>query len=342
MPIGTGIVERMNFMNRGKRRESEGYSRLGFVRVARVDWGLPSIYLIVFILCGPTLFVDGGIRLDVHSDGILEMPPLSGGEPEAGKRVKVTPPEYEGTEVFHTLYLPQEWKEDGERMPIIFEYTGNYFPVSGSTGEVEDAALGYGITGGKSIWVSLPYVSEDHKDNQVTWWGDEQATVDYAKINVPRIIDEFNADPGAVFLCGFSRGAVGVNYLGLYDDEVAQLWTAFVTHDHFDGVREWKNTDWGTPLEVYREGAIERLRRVKGRPYLVSQNGDQYGTKAFIASALPHADNFTILNINTHEIFGSFPHPIAPHPHTDRWLQIPSPYRSAVWRWVNEVVAANE
>ena len=62
------------------------------------------------------------------------------------------------------------------------------------------------------------------------------------------IIAEFNADPNAVFLCGFSRGAIGVNYLGLRDDEVAKLWTAFITHDHFDGVRQWTTSGWGGPL----------------------------------------------------------------------------------------------
>ena len=39
----------------------------------------------------------------------------------------------------------------------------------------------------------------------MTWWGDTEATVDYAKRNVPRIIKALGADPNAVFLCGFSR-----------------------------------------------------------------------------------------------------------------------------------------
>ena len=145
-----------------------------------------------------------------------------------------------------------------------------------------------------------------------------------------------------MFLCGFSRGAIGVNYLGLYDDEIARLWSAFITHDHFDGVKEWKNTDWGTPLEKYREGAIERLKRVDGRPYLVSQNGDTYGTEAFIESVLLQVDNFTISNLDTNEIFGDFPHPVAKHPHTDRWPFVPSEYRSRTWKWMNEVVERSE
>ena len=290
------------------------------------------------VMGGAVFAAAESVRLEIESDEILQIPQLSDGEPAAGKRVNIIAPEYLDTEVFHTLYLPKNWIKGGGRLPIIFEYTGNYFPTSGSTGEVEDAGLGYGLSGGKYIWVSLPCISENHKDNQVTWWGDERATVEYAKVNVPRIIREYNADPEAVFLCGFSRGAIGVNYLGLYDYEVARLWTAFITHDHFDGIKEWKNTDWGTPMEKYRAGAIERLVRVGSRPYLVSQNGDAYGAKEFIESVLPTTDNFTISNIDTNEIFGGFPHPIAVHPHSDRWTFVPSKYRLRTWKWMNWVV----
>lgn len=285
-----------------------------------------------------TGLVVSGAQLDIRSQQHLDIPELSTGEPAAGKRVKVTSPEYAETEVFHTLYLPANWKPDGDPLPIIFEYTGNFFPRSGSTGEVEDAALGYGLSGGRFIWVSLPYISENHQYNQITWWGDEKATVEYAKVNVPRIIEAYNADPEHVFLCGFSRGAIGVNYLGLHDDEIAGLWTGFISHDHFDGIKEWRNTTWGTPLETYREGAVVRLKRVKGRPYLVSQNGDRYGSEAFIRSVLPAADNFTFSNIDTSEIFGSFPHPLAKTAHTDRWPLLPSAYRSRTWQWMNDVI----
>ena len=302
-----------------------------------------SVRLFAAAVVGGSVFAAvESIRLDIEADEILQIPQLSDGEPSAGKRVNLIAPEYLGTEVFHTLYLPRNWRYKGEKLPIIFEYTGNYFPESGSTGEVEDAGLGYGLSGGKFIWVSLPCISEDHKDNQVTWWGDERATVEYAKVNVPRIIRDYNADPEAVFLCGFSRGAIGVNYLGLYDIEVARLWSAFITHDHFDGIKEWRNTEWGTPMEKYRAGAIERLKRVGDRPYLVSQNGGKYGTKEFIESVLPTTENFTISNINTNAIFGSFPHPIAVHPHTDRWTFIPSKYRLRTWKWMNRVAGLSK
>jgi len=276
--------------------------------------------------------------LEVDSQETLAIPDLSIGEPSAGKRVKVTPVECAGTQVYHTIYLPDDWIANGQKLPIIFEYTGNYFPQSGSTGEVKDAGLGYGLSGGRYIWVSLPYIHENLRENQVTWWGDEKATVDYAKINVPRIIQEYNADPRAVFLCGFSRGAIGVNFLGLYDDEVSKLWTAFITHDHFDGIREWGRTDWGSPLSEYQEKATVRLNRVEGRPYLVCQNGDKYGTEAFVRERLESVRNFTFIDVRTIEIFGEFPHPLAKSSHTDMWALLPNDYRTEAWQWMNEVV----
>ena len=277
--------------------------------------------------------------LNTTSEETLTIPRLSTGEATAGKRVKITAPEYAGTQVYHTVFLPENWNFDGPRLPIIFEYTGNYFPKSGSTGEVKDAGLGFGLSGGKYIWVSLPYIHENLQENQVTWWGDEKATVEYAKLNVPRIIEQFNADPGAVFLCGFSRGAIGVNYLGLYDDGVAKLWTGFITHDHFDGIREWRNTDWGTPLDKYQATATARLSRVAGRPYLVCQNGDQYGTEAFVRERLDSVENFTFIDVRTLEIFGEFPHPLAKSAHTDMWPLLPSEYRTQAWQWMNRVAA---
>lgn len=276
--------------------------------------------------------------LDVGSVETLVVPPISNGPPDAGKRVKVRASEYRGTDVFHTLYLPADWKSDGPAVPIIFEYTGNYFPQSGSTGEPEDGALGYCLSGGKYIWVSLPYISSDGTDNAVTWWGDAQATINYAKVNVPKIVTEFGADPEAVFLCGFSRGAIGVNYLGLYDDEVATLWSAFISHDHFDGVRSWGKTTWGSPLKEYRAAAAERLKRIGNRPYLVSQNGAGYGSEEFIRSVLTNVDNFTFHTISAGEIFGRFPNEFVKAAHTDRWALQPSAYRTAAWSWMNSVI----
>ena len=297
---------------------------------------VPSLVAIILVVAN-SCYANEPL-LDPNSTHEVHTPIVTKGDPHAGKRVAITPPEYTGTKVFHTLYLPPDWKRDGPKLPIIFEYTGNYFPKSGSSGEPEDAGLGFGLSGGEYIWVSLPYINEAHNDNQVTWWGDENATVDYAKKNVPKIIDQYNANPNAVFLCGFSRGAIGVNYLGLHDDEVAKLWTAFISHDHFDGVKQWR-APWGAPLEKYRKEAAVRLKRIGDRPYLVSQNGSVETNKKYIRSVLPDVSNFTFATVKTAEIFGQFPNEIAKHPHTDRWLCKPSPYRERSWQWMNNVVS---
>ena len=181
----------------------------------------------------------------------LPLPPLTEGPPAAGRRVAVTAPEYAGTQVRHLLTLPADWTPDwkarGKSWPVIAEYTGNYFPASGSTGEVEGAGLGYGVARGRALWVVLPYVAKDRRKNEVTWWGDVEATVGYAKTNLPRICAEFGGDAKRVVLCGFSRGAIGVSFLGLHDDEIAGLWCGLWAHDHFDGVQAW-SAPWGAPL----------------------------------------------------------------------------------------------
>lgn len=276
--------------------------------------------------------------LDVFSDASLRCPPLAAGPPGAGKRVAVTPPEYAGTAVFHTLYLPPIWKPDGGRLPIIFEYTGNYFPQSGSSGRVEDSRLGFGLTGGRYIWVSLPYIAANKRQNEVTWWGDVKATTEYAKTNVPRILAQYQVNLHAVFLCGFSRGAIGVNFLGLHDDEIASLWTGFISHDHFDGVREWRGTDWGSPMSQYQAAALERLKRVGQRPYLVCQSGKEFRSKAYLESMPCDISNFRFLNVDTEAIFGNFPNAYAKSPHTDRWAYVPNRFRQEAWAWLNEVV----
>ena len=296
--------------------------------------------LLMLIVLTATAAVGDDRLLKPESTDVIRTPGLSSGPPAAGKRVAVTTPEYEGTQVFHTVWLPKNWTADSEQLPIIFEYTGNYFPQAGSTGEPEDAGLGFGLSGGRFIWVSLPYISKDHKDNQITWWGDADATIAYAKKNVPRIIKKFRADANAVFLCGFSRGAIGVNYIGLHDDDIAGLWTAFITHDHFDGVRTWRGTSWGSPLNSYREAAKQRLLRVGDRPYLVSQNGSKTDSEDYIRSILPDADNFTVSYVRTDEALGKFPNEFAKAGHNDRWLSKPSVYRTRTWRWINSVVSS--
>jgi hypothetical protein len=263
----------------------------------------------------------------------LTLPPLTDQAPQPGKRATVTAPEYAGTKVRHLIALPDDWTPDwqakGKRWPVIAEYTGNYFPTSGSTGEVEGAALGYGLARGKAIWIVLPYVAKDHTKNERTWWGDIDATVGYAKTNLPRICAAFGGDPKKVVLCGFSRGAIGVSFLGLHDDEVARLWCGLWAHDHFDGMLEWKGHAWGSPLARYREEAKVRLRRLARRPLLVTQAGAE--TKKFISSIAP--TNVQFLNVDMAAHCGGFPNDFVKHPHNDRWPLRDGPATEAAREW---------
>jgi hypothetical protein len=272
----------------------------------------------------------------------LTLPTLSEGPPAPGKRAKVTPSEYVGTEVRHLIALPDDWTPDwqakGKRWPVIAEYTGNYFPTSGSSGEVEGAGLGYGVSRGKAIWVVLPYVAKEHRKNERTWWGDIDATVGYAKTNIPRICAEFGGDPKKVVLCGFSRGAIGVSFLGLHDDDVAKLWCGLWAHDHFDGMLEWKGHAWGSPLARYREEASVRLRRLQGRPLLVSQAGAQ--ARRFIDALAPSGVTYLTVDMATH--FGTFPNELAKHPHNDRWPLRDGEATSVARTWFERVTTADK
>jgi len=273
----------------------------------------------------------------------LTLPPLAEGPPAAGRRVAVTTPEYAGTQVRHLLTLPADWTPDwkarGRSWPVIAEYTGNYFPTSGSTGEVEGAALGYGVARGRAIWVVLPYVAKDRRRNEVTWWGDIEATVGYAKTNLPRICAEFGGDAKRVVLCGFSRGAIGVSFLGLHDDEVARLWCGLWAHDHFDGVQAW-SAPWGAPLARYRGEAAVRLGRLKGRPVLISQGHPGEQTRDFVAPIV--AQNVDYLTVDMTALYGKFPNEAVKHPHNDRWPLRDGPATAATRAWFDRVTATDK
>jgi len=255
----------------------------------------------------------------------LVTPKMLDADPAPGLRVRQVATEYQGTDVYHALFLPIDWKPDG-KYPVIVEYTGNESPSSGSTGEVKDANLGYGMSGGKRfIWITMPYIEKDRKKNALKWWGDRQATVDYCKVNLPRICKSFGGDRDNIFICGFSRGAIGVSYIGLADDEIAKLWKGFFTHDHFDGQRKW-----GYP-EDDRASALARLARLKGRSVLICGKDADYMKE--------HLDlaRFTFLNVPTEKIF-NIPEGKVIHPHTDLWMHRESEYRDVARAWLARVL----
>ena len=252
----------------------------------------------------------------------LSVPPVTAEAPAAGRRVRLTLPAYAGTDVHHALYLPADWQA-GRRYPVIVEYAGNgsysnrYGDVSDGT--VEGSRLGYGASGGKGfIWVCAPYVSADRLRNQPTWWGDVEATVGYCTGVVAAVCADYGGDPKAVFLAGFSRGAIACNYIGLHDDAVAALWRGFICHSHYDGVRPW-----GYP-ESDRASAAARLARLKGRPQFISQEGSTRETEAYLREACP-GGRFTFA-------------PLPYRNHTDAWALRDIPARAALRAWLAEAL----
>lgn len=210
----------------------------------------------------------------------LTLPPVTRGRPAAGKRVVQTEFAYAGTSVHHILYLPQDW-EPGKRFPVIVEYAGNgpyeneYGDVS--TGEVEGSKMGYGLTAGKGfIWLALPFVNSSEKRNQALWWGDPEATADYAKQAVRGVCEQYGGDPAAVILAGFSRGAIACNFIGLHDDAIADIWLAFMPYSHYDGVRRWRYA--GSDGRAARI----RLERLKGRASFITHERSIAETRNYI------------------------------------------------------------
>ena len=174
----------------------------------------------------------------------LTVPALFAGKPAAGVRVKQTHPHWAKTSAYHTLYLPKDWRP-GKSYPVLIEYAGNgpYQNRFGdvSTGKPEGSKMGFGISGGRGfIWVCIPYLNNAGNKNVTQWWGDKpkynpQPTLEYCKKVVPWICKNYGGDIKNVVLCGFSRGAIACNYLGLYDDDIARLWRAFIPYSHYDG-----------------------------------------------------------------------------------------------------------
>ena len=252
----------------------------------------------------------------------LVSPPMTTGDLAPGRRVKQATPEYDGADVYHALYLPTDWQK-GKRYPVIVEYAGNghYQNEFGDvcTGKVEDCNLGYGISGGAGfIWVCLPYVSTAHTHNELTWWGDLEATAKYCKTVVPDICREYGGDPSAVLLAGFSRGSIACNFVGLYDDEIASLWRGFICHSHYDGVQRWGYA--GSD----RASAAKRLERLKGRPQFICHEASVEKTKRYLEEACPDG-SFTFLALPYRN-------------HTDAWVLRDIPERELLRQWVRDVL----
>lgn len=260
----------------------------------------------------------------------LEVPPLSDGTPGPGLRVKQTLPAWRQTAVYHVLHLPKDW-QPSQRYPVIVEYAGNggytnkFGDISG--GRPEGSKLGYGMSAGKGfIWLCLPYLNDAANDIAITWWGDKptynaEPTLKYCREAVAWVCREYGGDEKRVVLCGFSRGAIACNFLGLHDDATAKLWRGFVPYSHYDGVR----TQWPYP-GADRASALARLKRLGSRPQFICHEGaGSEDTRRYLAEAFP-GGNFTFV-------------PTGFRNHNDAWTLRPSEARTKLRAWLNKLVS---
>ncbi|MBI2442192.1 MAG: hypothetical protein HYV35_12580 [Lentisphaerae bacterium] len=257
----------------------------------------------------------------------LIVPPVTDEPPAPGRRVRRALDGFTGTRVYHTLFLPTNWNP-ARRFPVIVEYPGNgpYVSALGDvcSGEVEDCALGYGLSAGRDfIWIGLPFINREHTGNERYWWGDVAMDVDYCCRAVRQVCQEFGGDQRAVFLTGFSRGAIACNYIGLHNDAIAGLWCAFLPHSHYDGVvrRDYPASD--------RAAALMRLRRLNGRPSLITQERTDNPS-----CALPATRSF----LETSGVQAPFTFMELPfHNHCADWLLRALSEREQVRAWVQRV-----
>lgn len=250
----------------------------------------------------------------------LTVPPIADGAPRAGRRVRETTAGWESTLVHHAVYLPEDWTAEGS-FPVLFEYPGNggFRDALGDVcnGTVEGCNLGYGLSGGRDwIWVCLPFVetTRGRAANTALWWGDPSETVRYCVATVRHVCADLGGDPDRIVLCGFSRGSIACNYIGLRDETIAPLWKAFLCHSHYDGARGWSYP------ESDRDAARIRLRRLAGRPQFISSEGSNAATRAFLEASGVRAP-FTIVD-------AAFAN------HTDAWALRDCALRRAARRWL--------
>jgi len=260
----------------------------------------------------------------------LEIPPLAHAPPGPGRRVKQTLPSWRGTGVYHVVWLPVDW-QPAQRLPVIVEYGGNGGFRNGygdtCTGLPEDCKLGFGMSAGKGfIWLCLPFLDGKGDSVAITWWGDPpsydvQPTLDYCREAVAAACRDLGGDPGRVVLCGFSRGGLACNLVGLHDDAMARLWCAFVPYAGYEDVRVQRRYPGADPVK-----AMARLRRLGDRPQFICQEGaGPEEARRQLSEVLPGGDlTFASTGFRNH---------------SDAWVLRPSAARSQLRAWLEKAVA---
>jgi hypothetical protein len=185
--------------------------------------------------------------------------------------------------------------------------------------------MGYGLSGGKGwVWACLPFLNDAGSDLAITWWGDApshrpDSTLAFLKRAVPALCERFSGDPQRVILCGFSRGSIATNAIGLHDDAIAALWRGFVCYSHYDGV----NTGW--PFAgADSASSRQRLARLNGRPQLICGEFPLAGIRRYLESTGVTGD-FTFLETGFRN-------------HNDAWLLRPSTARDTAREWLARVI----
>jgi hypothetical protein len=233
-----------------------------------------------------------------------------------------------------------------------------------SNGRPDDTFLGYGITEGRgAIWAAVPFLTANGAFDQTLWWGcalpadahlcghgnDTEGCIStappptwgppasgcpnttdttmnraYLRAVVAHLLSAYNGDGARVVLAGFSRGAIGVNYIGLGDDATAALWAGSIAYAHYDGQPEdlrWPYPE-NTPADAYA-----RLKRLGARPQ-------------FICSELDSTLNQTKPFVNAAGFFvnATFA-PTGYCNHNSEWVLRPSSARDQLRAWYKGVVA---
>jgi hypothetical protein len=309
---------------------------------------LRLIFLCAFL--GPTNWVCGATPDVTTIPPDLVTPQVVSGDPTPGKRVSQALPGYEESKVRHALYLPTDWI-DGETYPVIAEFTGNNGTVASGK-----AAQGYGISGGKGyVWVTLPFVSEDGREDMDWWWGDPDRTADYATAAVESVCQQWGGNPKAVILTGYSRGAIACNYIGLRNNAIAKLWLGMVPVSHYDNFSR-------KATEAEQAPRLERLLRlgetpqyVCGEMHLAERHNDQR------LLALVRTHGYSDIEVATRELnlksileqegirdFITQNHPDAKVTfdtfpwvnHDGDWILRDTPTRTRLRNWVQRLVAS--
>jgi hypothetical protein len=296
------------------------------------------IRLLVSIAAVSILFIGNAVAQDVGNAGSiprldsvepdLQVPSISDMNAAPGRRVFVFDSNKKENGLYHCLYLPKDWNPS-HKYPLLVEFGGNQHTGKLgdiSTGLPEDCSLGFGLSAGVGcIWVSLPFV--DHSGTKVTktWWGDPpnynpQPTMGYCLKTIDSICEQYGADRNRIILCGFSRGAIACNYLGLQNEEIAKTWKGFFVYSHYDGVRNW-------PFTQSESGnAASRLARLKGRKQFVCDE-DLAGLKRteLLISQTVSEGNITYASTGFQN-------------HSDKWILRPSPTRELAREWLAKVL----